>query len=32
VGVDAERDRWVGVTEPGGDDVDRDADQQERGG
>jgi hypothetical protein len=29
VGVDPERDGWVGVAEPGRDDVDRDAGQQQ---
>jgi hypothetical protein len=32
VGVHAERDRWVGVTQPGGDDMNRHArEQQGRG-
>jgi hypothetical protein len=31
VGVYAERDRWVGVAESGGDDVDWDAGQKQRG-
>jgi len=31
VGVDPERDRWVGVAEPGRDDVDGNAGQEERG-